>query len=164
MLKFRHPLLVFFIVVLITGCQYDPYAHLFTTAQPKREDVMGSYVLTQQTITQGALSFLQDRQCLLDLESDGSFTLTDYPTWTEPFSPTNGQFLAVISTTGRWSCDTVGTVSDGRRSQSHWGIRFVDTNSKIESLALTGKAPPYGLIMTYGDPDSGQVMILEKKK
>jgi hypothetical protein len=107
---------------------------------------------------------LQGRQCQLDLHEDGTFNITNYPTWTEAFSPTNGQFVAFVSTAGHWSCDTVGTVSDGNTSQSYWGVRFSDADSKLDSLALTGKAAPYGLIMTYGDPDSGTVMIFEKKK
>lgn len=151
-------------VTLLVGCQYDPYAHLFTTAQPKQEDVAGSYLLTQQTIAPGGLGVLRDQQCVLELRGDGMFSVTNYPTWTEAFSPTNGQFVAAISTGGRWSCDTVGTVSDGRTSRSHWGVRFSDASTQLSSLSLTGKAPPYGLIMTYGDPDSGTVMVFEKRK
>ena len=151
-------------LTLLVGCQYNPYAHLFTTTQPKQEDVAGSYLLTQQTIKPGGLGFLQGQQCVLELRGDGTFNVTNYPTWTEAFSPTNGQFVASITTTGRWTCDTVGTVSDGTTSQSYWGVRFSDADTQFDSLALTGKTAPYGLIMTYGDPDSGAVMIFEKKK
>jgi hypothetical protein len=151
-------------LTLLVGCQYNPYAHLFTTTQPKQEDVAGSYLLTQQTITPGGWGSLKGQQCVLELRGDGTFSVTNYPTWTEAFSPTSGLFVAFISTTGRWSCDTVGTVSDGRTSQSYWGVRFSDADTQLDSLALTGKTPPYGLIMTYGDPDSGTVMIFEKRK
>lgn len=69
-------------LALFAGCHYNPYAHQFTTAPPKHDDVAGSYRLTQQTITQEGLAVLQ--------------------------------------------------------------------------------GPPYGLIMTYGDPDSGTVLIFER--
>lgn len=152
------------LVLMLSGCQYNPYAHLFTTTQPQQEDVAGSYVLTQQTITPAGLSVLQGQPCVLELRSDGTFSATNYPTWTDGFSPGSGQFVAAISTAGRWSSETVGTVSDGRTSQKYWGVRFAEANVELDSLALTGKVPPYGLIMTYGDPDSGTVMIFERKK
>ncbi|MCO5045269.1 MAG: hypothetical protein J5I99_10760 [Verrucomicrobia bacterium] len=148
---------------LLLGCQYNPYAHLFTTTQPKQEHVAGSYSLTQQTIAPGGLSLLQGQRCVLELRGDGTFSIMNYPTWSEAFSPTNGQLVASISATGRWSCDTVGVVSDGRKSQRYWGVQFSDADTQLDPLTLTGKTPPYGLIMTYGDPDSGTVMIFEKK-
>ncbi|MBE0545747.1 MAG: hypothetical protein IH623_30825 [Verrucomicrobia bacterium] len=157
-------LLAFLVMTLLAGCQYNPYAHLFTTTEPKQEDIAGLYVLDNQTITTGGLSVLKGRQCQLDLRLDGSCRVTNYPTWTDAFSVTNGQFVAFVSTTGRWQSDMVGTVSDGRNSQSYWGIRFSNTDSNIASPALTGKTAPYGLIMTYGDPDSGSVMIFKKQK
>ena len=150
-------------LTLLVGCQYDPYAHLFTTVKPKSEDVAASYLLTQQTIEPGGLDLLKGRQCVLELHGDGTFSATNYPTWSEAFSPGAGKFVTAINTSGRWSLDTVGTVSNGGKSQSHWGIRFSDASKPMDSLALTGKTAPYGLIMTYGDPDSGTVMILEKK-
>ncbi len=151
------------VLTLLAGCHYNPYAHLFTTTQPKQEDVAGSYSLTKQTIALGGLGFLEGQQCVVALRGDGTFSVTNLPTWTEPYSPTNGQFVASINATGRWSCDTVGTVSNGSGYQRYWGVRFSDADTQLDSLALTGKTVPYGLIMTYGDPDSGTVMIFEKK-
>jgi hypothetical protein len=107
---------------------------------------------------------LRGQQCQLDLQPDGSFRLTHYPIWSEAFSATSGQFIATISTTGRWSCATVDVVSDGRTSKDHWGVVFSDAPRKLESLDLTGQSPSYGLMLTYGDPDSGTVMIFERKK
>jgi hypothetical protein len=157
-------LLTILALVSLTGCQYNPYANQFTTAQPKPEDVTGTYALTEQTISPDGLSVLQGRQCQFDLRSDGTFSVTNYPTWSYAFSDGSGKFVAFVSGAGHWSCDTVGTVSDGSTSQSYWGVRFTDCNTNIDdALAFTGKAPPYGLIMTYGDPDSGTVMIFKKK-
>jgi hypothetical protein len=155
---------IFVITLLVAGCQYDPYAHLLTTSEPKQEDVVGSYELTQQNIVSGDLEFLQGRRCVLDLHSDGTFSITNYPFWSEAFSMTNSKLKSFISQTGRWSCAEVGGVSDGKTYKRNWGIQFSNTTTNLDSLALTGQAPPYGLIMTYGDPDSGTVMIFERKK
>jgi hypothetical protein len=59
-------------LTLLLGCQYNPYAHLFTTTQPKQEDVTGSYSLAKQTITPGGLGFLQGQRCVLELASPTS--------------------------------------------------------------------------------------------
>ncbi|MDA0657688.1 MAG: hypothetical protein O2931_03500 [Planctomycetota bacterium] len=157
-------LLAILVVTFVVGCQYDPYAHLFTTAEPNQDDVAGSYLLTQQTIIPGGLGAFSGQQCLLELRADGTFGATNYPTWTEEFSPNEVQLVACISAAGRWSCDTVGSVSDGTTSQSVWGVCFSNASTHLDSLALTGNCLPYGLIMTYGDPDSGSVMIFEWTK
>jgi hypothetical protein len=65
-----------------------------------------------------------------------------------------------ISTVGHWRLDTIGFVHS---NQSIWGIRFADTDSKLDMLSFTGKSAPYGLLMTYGDPDENKVMIFERK-
>ena len=71
------------ILTLVVGCQYNPYAPLFTTTKPKQEDVAGSYLLTQQTIVPGGLGILKGGQCALDLRGDGTFIVTNYPTWAD---------------------------------------------------------------------------------
>jgi hypothetical protein len=148
-------------LVLLVSCRrkgeqdgWDRYASLLTTNQPNRREVVGSYLLTQQTITTSGVTAVQGRQCRLDLQPDGSFVVTNYPTWT------NGQLESFISTTGHWRCDTVGSVYD---NQHVWGIRFADADHRIDLLSLTRNAAPHGLLMTYGDPDENAVMIFEKK-
>ncbi len=143
----------------LVGCEHfddswDRYAHTLTTTRPKQEDIVGSYLLTQQTITTNGMAILQGRQSQLDLQADGSFQIVNYPTWT------NFQFAGFISTTGHWYCDNIITTYG---TQSVWSIRFSDTDSRMDSLDFTGKAAPYGLLMTHGDPDENAVMIFEKK-
>jgi hypothetical protein len=152
----RTTFLTFFLILLV-GCglhdSWDKSASSLTTTQPKQEDIFGSYLLTRQTITTNGMMVLGSRQCQLDLRADGSFTVTNYPTWT------NGQLESFISTTGHWRCATVGSVYD----KTVWGIRFADTDRRMEILSFTGKAAPYGLLMTYDDPDQNTVMNFEKK-
>ena len=100
----------------------------------------------------------------MDLRADGSFALTHYPTWGEAFSATNGQVIGFVSTTGRWGCARIGTVSNGWTGKKFWGVVFSESGHNLESLALPREAPAYGLIFTYGDPDTGAVMIFERKQ
>lgn len=148
-------------LVLMVGCQrkgsqdgWDHYASMLTTNQPSQQEVVGSYLLTQQTITTNGMTVFQGRQCRLDLQPNGSFAVTNYPTWT------NSQIESFISTAGHWRCDRVGSVYD---NQPVWGISFADADRRLELLSFTGKAAPYGLLMTYGDPDENAVMVFEKK-
>ena len=145
-------------LILLAGCgqrdSWDKYAGSLTTTKPKQEDVLGSYLLTHQTITADGMTVLGGRQCQLDLLPDGSFTVTNYPTWA------NEHLGSFISAAGHWRCDTVGSVYS---AQSVWGIRFADTDSRLDMLSFTGKSAPYGLLMTYGDPDENKVMIFERK-
>jgi hypothetical protein len=147
-----------FVLVLLIGCKrddWDSYAQSLTTTKPNQKEIVGSYLLTQQTINTNGMAILQNRQCQLDLQPDGSFEITNYPIWT------NGQFASFISTIGHWHCDTVGFVYSNQRV---WGVRFSDADSRLDALSFTGKTAPYGLLMTYGDPDENAVMIFEKKK
>jgi hypothetical protein len=156
-------ILVFIALVQFSGCSRgDPYANSYTTKQPKQKDVAGVYLLVDQTITQGGLSILKGQQCILVLLADGSFQATNYPRWTAPGNIK--QLTALASVQGRWQCDTVGSVDNGLTMQKCWGINFSGADHEIDGLNLTGQSPPYGLIMGYGDPDSGEVMIFEKKK
>lgn len=152
-------------LMLLAGCQYDPYAQQFTTNQPEASDVHGEYILAQQTISSGGLAILGGRECALYLHEDGRFVATNYPTWKPTFTDGSGQFAEFLSSTGRWSCQTVGTVSDGSGSRSTWGIRVDATDRRLKSdhFTLTGSEPPYGLIMTYGDPDAGTVLIFRRR-
>ena len=153
-----------FVVLFLTlsvGCKrgwndsWDSYASSLTTNQPKQDEVVGSYLLTQQTITTNGLAVLQGRQCELYLRPDGFFTVTNYPTWT------NDQFKSLISATGRWQCDTVGIVYS---NQPVWGIRFSEGDHSMDLMSFTGSVAPYALLMTYSDPDENEVMIFNKKK
>jgi hypothetical protein len=150
--------LVIVVSTLLVGCGHngwDRYADSLTTTQPAQQDITGSYVLTRQTITTNGMAVLQGGQCRLDLQLDGSFMVTNYPTWT------NGELAGLLSTTGQWHCTTVGFVFN---NQNVWGIRFSEADQRMDSLSFTGKAAPYGLLMTYGDPDENAVMIFERKK
>jgi len=76
----------------------------------------------------------------------------------------NGRLRAVAT------LDAVTAVIDalhlvpGRKSVLFFseGIRLESESEAMMAPGLKGDGPPYGLIFTIGDPDAGQVLILEK--
>jgi len=147
-------LLVILVSLLAVGCDSGFNAGAvsgkpFTTEQPKKEDVAGSYVLVAQSVTTNGLSAFQGRQCRLDLKPDGAFSVTNYINWRQ------SDFM---STTGHWKCETVGSTE----GHDMWGVRF-DSEPRIEDAALSGKTAPYRIVMIFGDPDSDETMIFEKR-
>lgn len=151
------------LLLLIQGCQYDPYAHLFTTEKPEPADVVGRYVLTDQTVVAGGLSTMNEKSCVVELQADGTFTAANVPPW-ELGSPPASLLSKLLSGSGTWRIDSVGSVDDGWGPlKTHWGVYLDSRDAKMMPVGLTGQAPPYGLIFTLGDPDSGTVMILAKE-
>jgi hypothetical protein len=156
--------LLFVISLLMQGCQYDPHAHLYTTEKPQSEDIAGHYMLASQTVTRDGLSVLHCKPCEIELRPDGTFTATSVPPW-ELGSPGTNFFSTLLSGSGTWRIDSVGGVDDGSRPiKTHWGVYLDSHKAKMQPVGLMGHKPPYGLIFTFGDPDSGDAMILERTK
>jgi hypothetical protein len=135
-----------------------PPPELFVTKHPKPEDISGNYQLIKQTITTNGLAFLEGRQCLLNLKSDGSFTVTNYPRWSQ-LSSAKAPRAEFISTTGHWHCETFGIYN----GHQFFGIVFSDSAGEIDELALRSNGSPYDLMFTYGDCDDGTVMTFGKR-
>lgn len=147
-----------------TGCQYDPHAHIYTTDKPETTNVVGSYVLASQTFTRDGLAALQGRTCLIELRADGTFVATNVPPWQSGFPSTNF-FNTLISGSGTWRIDSVGSVDDGQKPlKTHWGVYLDSPTIKFDAPGLSSPKPPYGLIYTLGDPDGGEALILERMK
>lgn len=139
--------------------------YAFVVTQPPESAIVGTYVLIDQTVVRGGLSAMQGRQGRLDLRTDGTFTVTDYPNWSEVSSGDADKFTSFISTSGRWTIDRVGTTYDyGPNPKASWGITFSDAESQIDPTAFTGQTVPYGLVSILGDPDSDMVLRFEKRQ
>ena len=143
-------LLVILVAMWVAGCDSGFNAGAvsgkpFTTSRPAPADIPGSYVLVSQSVTTNGLSALQGRRCQLELAPDGTFSITNY-------------LPDLLSATGNWRCETIGFI----HGRDMWGIRF-ESSPRIEMAALSGLSAPYRLVMIFGDPDSDQTMIYEKK-
>ena len=134
---------------------WDKYADSLTTSQPKPEEIFGGYRLIEQTVTTNGLAVLQGRQCGLKLSPVGVFSITNFPIVDLPGDQLDG----FLSATGRWECDTVSFT----HGQPVWGIRFAETDPRMDLMCFMGKQAPYRLMMTYGDPDENRGVIFEKK-
>jgi hypothetical protein len=160
-----------FAAALLAGCGQDDLTsareqhRAFVGEKPQQAEVVGTYVLTDQTIIGGGVSALGNRACHLVLRPDGSFSITNYPNWRVAASAHTSGFDTFISTTGRWAFTLVGQ-SYGYSSEPKdiWGIEFSEAESKIDATAFTGPKPPYGLITILGDPDSKKTIRFERKE
>lgn len=156
-------LLIFPLLIILVGCQYDPNAHLYTTDIPEFTNVVGSYVLTSQTITRGGLEVLDGKICSIQFRADGTFIASNVPPRQEGF-PAENFFDTLISGSGTWRIASVGSVKRGPKLLTCWGVDLDSPNAKFESVGLSGAKPPYGLIYTLGDPDSGEALILKRSE
>ena len=150
---------LFLMPCVILGCQYDPYAGDFTTEQPKKEDVIGVYQFKEQNISQVPIDSLGQKATIV-LDSDGSYQANNIP---NVFGGANAEFHKYISATGKWKIETVGGVDNGwGHEKSQWGITLTDIDQRLTNIGFMGNKRPYKLIVTFEDPDSGEVMIFEK--
>jgi len=147
-------------LVIISGCQFDPYAGDLTTEQPKREDVIGIYQFKEQTISQLPIDKLGQKATII-LNSDGTYRTNNIPNVFGGHSAENNKH---ISATGNWKIETVGSVDNGwGHAKSHWGITLTSIDESLTSIGFMGDKNPYKLIVTFDDPDLGEVMIFSKR-
>jgi hypothetical protein len=160
----RNSAVIVLLVLTAAGCQFDPYAHRYTTVKPTPRDVAGTYRLTEQTITPDGPAALGGKPCVVELHEDGTFLARNVPP--PPVDETSRNFFSrLVSTEGRWHIDRVGSIDDGNRPlKTHWGLRLDagPAATPVRPVGLIGNRSPYGLIFTIGDPDGGHVLILEK--
>jgi len=150
--------LLFGASLLLAGCQYDPHASLYTTTEPKTEDVLGTYVLDALHLPSECGSARPD--IVVELHGDGTFAATNVPLW-KLETPGTNFFTSLVSGSGNWEKDTLGTLDPG---QKHiWGVYLRTPDNRFHPANFTGDKPPYGLIFTLGDPDSGHAVILKRK-
>lgn len=144
-------------LVALSGCQRAPFAHLSTTTKPISSNLLGTYELTKQTVTSDGLIFLNGKPSSVELKSDGTCVLTNYP------SGAGGNLGQLVSGKGEWELDQVGSIQFGLKDvRPVWGIRFKGYAFNIAPLGLTGAKAPFGGLVTYGDPDTGAVAFFTK--
>ncbi len=156
--------------VLVGGCGGSPAGGGWSRAEknaektyrecvetePQLNEIIGTYVLSDQTVIPGGLSALGGRKCQLDVLADGTFRVTDYPDFYAIVPGKSTTFTSFISTTGRWRLEVIMT-SDyyGKKTpKDGWGLRFSGATRRISTPVFTGPTRPYGLLMFLGDPDS----------
>jgi hypothetical protein len=146
------------VLLLLTACQYDPFAHTYTTLKPKPEDIVGKYVLTNQTMLPGGARAIPGERPYLELRADGIFNAIGAAPRID--FPRTNYFEKLVNVSGKWDVQQIGTIDNGFKNlQPHWGLALRTDSVELEPVGLMGEKPPYALIFTLGDPDSGWAML-----
>ncbi|GAB3904761.1 hypothetical protein [Mucilaginibacter boryungensis] len=153
-------ILIIGIVILFARCQYDPFADELTTVRPKIKDIIGTYIFEKQTLINN-LSNKQTDYSKITLKSDSTFLATHIPNFT---GQAEFYYNGVVSAKGKWQIATNGGVANASGgTDTVWGIDLDSLPVNLKHIEFLGKHPPYKLIVTYGDPDEGAVMIFRKQ-
>lgn len=151
-LLLRGSWLLVLVVFLTPGCQHDPFAHFYTTEEPAQGDLLGAYRLTNARLDAADKKTLGAKTSVVELLADGSFRAENIP---------GHSGFALMSGTGRWNIETVGSIDFGTSVKKHWGARLQFDNGDLTWVGFANAKAPYSLIFTIGDPDSGHVLILK---
>jgi len=150
--------------ILFASCQYDPYAGNLTTKKPKIADITGTYKFQEQSVYDSPL-IKSALVSTITLKSDGTFEVNNMP---DLVSNRTGSRLVkdlpLVSKLGKWDMQTIGSVdNDFGKAKPNWGIKLDGMPESLTYIGFMNNSPPYKLIITYDDPDLGQVMIFSKK-
>jgi hypothetical protein len=144
-------------IVLLAGCQYNPFAHEFTSRRPDQETVIGRYVPDDETKRRLSSRFAIEvsPECEFVLNGDRTFVARGLPRcWYKAFECGPG----TETWEGTWAIE---------KNQEWWAIGLDLTSRNGEPigyhmpLMLRREAPPYLLHLTIGDPDSGDALAFE---
>jgi len=159
-MKSVHSLIAVILLILFTGCQYDPYADNATTKRPKFTDVVGTYVFEQQSVQDS--TDVAWKAAVIQLKADGTFECQNVPDLVN-----DGQAMhdkaGSISTNGKWTIETIASVEKWSGAKQQWGVVLTALPQSLQTICFIGNTPPYKLIINYDDPDLGQVMIFKRK-
>ncbi|MBW8686469.1 hypothetical protein [Chitinophaga rhizophila] len=162
MRRLTTPLVVLSLFV-IAGCQYDPYAHRFTTSKPAFEDLTGIYRFNEQTATNDPIG-QAGIDSYISLKADSTYEVKNIPDVFNTDSATGKiNLTGYYSTHGKWEISSVGSVDYGSGLDKHWGLLLTGFDKEYASIGLMGNKPPYEILVTLGDPDAGEVMIFSKE-
>ena len=154
-------LLLILIAFIVSGCQYDPYADQLTTVKPQIKDVAGVYHFKYHTLN-NKLKKEDFKKASIILNTDSTYTMTEVPDFTGVVS--DFKYKGAISTKGKWHFEIIGSIANGKDKPSDmWGIILTGVPTNLQSIGFTGKKAPYGLLITYGDPDAATVMAFDKR-
>jgi hypothetical protein len=159
----RH-LIIFFITITLTTSCYIPDSDQYLVIKPNDNDVLGFYEFKSQTVDKSIDNeVLKKRNPLILIMEDGTYRIEGLPGFIKD-GPENYKFKKHVFLSGFWKIESIGTIDIGKGNfQKHWGLKLYSAPSGLMYAGLIGKEKPNGIIYTFGDPDLGKVMILNKK-
>lgn len=148
--------LALFLLLVSVACQYDPFAHQFTSVKPIDEDLVGQYELDDESIEMLRRHNLPRPPSRFVLQRDGTFAISDVPTcWREA-----GQCSRNLeSANGTWQVV---------KENEWWVVRLhlVEVQRQTTDYGMDahvrGDRPPLLIHFTVGDPDAGQALAFRK--
>jgi hypothetical protein len=150
--------------VLLVGCQYDPWADRFLTAQPAEKDVVGRYVIDADSkkrtikLPMSHSTFPIGHSAKIVLSADYKAEFIHVP---EDY---NGEAACSVTGRGSWRLGKNDSFSVVRASIVNEGPNSQCKGDFAYELMLYGKKAPYKLHITIGDPDSGDAVQFEKQQ
>jgi hypothetical protein len=163
--------LLFALVTLlyISGCQYDPHAHAYTTQKPSVKDIEGEYEFSEIYMESYAPGIRDKVHKLASLPTvhiypDGRLTASNFPYFSETRQGFEYRFEDFRSLDTTWEQAVVGGIGDGSgKILDHQGLSLSKLPLHLSSVGFTGTKKIDGLIFGFGDPDSGDAIIFRKK-
>ncbi len=160
-----HNIIGFLFLTILISCQYDPYAHNYTTTKPNESDLVGKYTFERQTVDNKITEFTDSKKNQtvipkIEINENGTYNVVNLPV----FETFDANFKGLISKNGEWKILTVGSIGDGSSGnrKKHWGIYLSGLPNELKNPGLMNKKSPYRIVFGFGDPDSGKVMIFKK--
>ena len=147
---------IIFIMVVTWGllaCRSNYGAPGYTTVEPNKNDLVGTWVPNQGTLEDMKKRGGYDISTVtnLVLKRDGSLEIANMPDWWE--SPFGASQKTMASHSGSWDL----------YSDSPCWVVAIKYSDRASFLSLLGNEPPYKMEIILGDPDSGHSMIFIKQ-
>ena len=149
------PIAIVALLTLLTSCQYDPYADDMTVKQPKFNDIIGTYKFEKQTIVPDSLIKIA-KSATIVLSADNTFKFINIP------NTVDDNFLGFVNCSGKWLLESSGLPKTEDSSVPQFYFNLKGVPESLQDITFLGEQPPYKMIITYGDPDEGAVVIFDK--
>ena len=139
------------------------------THEPTASEVIGDYELNQiymESYSAGIGNKVTKLSAppSIRLLADGRFVAERFPYFSEPRSGFEYKFEDFRAINAKWSKTSVGSIDDGfGTTKTHYGILVDGLPSHLSSFGFTGVSKVEGLIIGFGDPDSGDAITFKKK-
>lgn len=146
--------LAFSLLLLNISClDFNPLG--YTRVEPKREDLVGTWVPDRDSLTYMKESGKYDiaTPVQLILRADGSFEMINMPDWWGNVHGTS--YGSFYSFSGTWK-------PFFPPQATAWRLLLISSNNS-RPVDLFGQSPPYQLFFAVGNPDSNKGMTFVKK-
>jgi hypothetical protein len=156
--------LLYFASLLLLGCQHDPWANRFVTAELSDKEVAGTYVIDSDSqrrrialpMTNSILPISASARIVLSNDHKAEFV--NVPEEYEGKTPCSvtGHGSWSLGKNDRYSVISARIYNDGMNSPCKGDFGY--------ELLLYGKKPPYKLRINIGAPDPGDALQFEKQQ